>query len=161
MIFDGEELVYGRQLDDPGRVFPGAPRSLPGPTSRMSRRGAERAGTWPVSSSTWSAASKLTINQEPNSLNLAPNLVHEVWNVARSTQGQRVQDPGRPGSPRRSPCAQQRGAFPAIDLIDFDYPYWHKADDLPKNCSAESLAEVGRVVTAWLTQPPPRRRTRR
>jgi hypothetical protein len=49
--------------------------------------------------------------------------------------------------------------IPTIDIIDFDYAYWHKADDLPKNCSADSLAEVGRVVTAWLAQP--RRRTRR
>ena len=44
--------------------------------------------------------------------------------------------------------------IPAIDLIDFDYPFWHKADDLPENCSAESLEEVGRVITTWLTQRP-------
>ena len=50
--------------------------------------------------------------------------------------------------------------IPTIDIIDFDYPYWHTADDLPENCSAASLAQVGRVVTAWLNQPPPRRRTR-
>jgi hypothetical protein len=43
--------------------------------------------------------------------------------------------------------------IPTIDLIDFDYPYWHTIDDVPKNCSAESLAEVGRVVTAWLALP--------
>ena len=43
--------------------------------------------------------------------------------------------------------------IPTIDLIDFDYPFWHKADDLPENCSAESLAEVGRVLTAWLALP--------
>ncbi len=48
--------------------------------------------------------------------------------------------------------------IPTIDLIDFDYPFWHKADDLPENCSAESLAEVGRVLTAWLALP---RRARR
>ncbi len=43
--------------------------------------------------------------------------------------------------------------IPTIDLIDFEYKYWHKADDLPEKCSAESLADVGRVVTAWLTLP--------
>ena len=47
--------------------------------------------------------------------------------------------------------------IPTIDIIDFDYPFWHKADDLPKNCSANSLAEVGKVVTAWLAQPRRRR----
>jgi glutaminyl-peptide cyclotransferase len=51
-----------------------------------------------------------------------------------------------------------QAGIPTIDLIDFDYPYWHKIDDVPENCSAESLAEVGRVVTGWLSQP---RRSRR
>jgi hypothetical protein len=100
----------------------------------------------------------LSINQEPNSLNLAPGLVHEVWNVARQLKvkgfktrvGREVLD---------DHLALNNAGIPSIDLIDFDYPYWHKADDLPKNCSADSLAEVGRVVTAWLAQP--RRRTRR
>ena len=43
--------------------------------------------------------------------------------------------------------------IPCIDIIDFDYPYWHTAGDLPEQCSAESLAQVGRVVTAWLAKP--------
>ena len=99
---------------------------------------------------------KLQINQEPNSLNLAPNLVRDVWAVARQLDarsfklrvGREVLD---------DHLALNNAGIPAIDLIDFDYPYWHKADDLPKNCSAESLAEVGRVVTAWLAQPERRR----
>ncbi|MBV8231262.1 MAG: M28 family peptidase, partial [Planctomycetaceae bacterium] len=48
--------------------------------------------------------------------------------------------------------------IPAIDLIDFDYPYWHTTRDLPEQCSGESLAQVGRVVTAWLAQPRPLQR---
>jgi len=35
---------------------------------------------------------------------------------------------------------------PAIDIIDFDYPYWHTMADTPDKCSAASLAAVGRVV---------------
>jgi glutaminyl-peptide cyclotransferase len=38
------------------------------------------------------------------------------------------------------------GGLPAIDLIDFDYPYWHTEMDTPDKCSAESLANVGRVL---------------
>ena len=49
--------------------------------------------------------------------------------------------------------ALNNAGIPTIDIIDFDYPYWHKADDLPRNCSAASLEEVGRVVSAWLTLP--------
>ena len=56
--------------------------------------------------------------------------------------------------------ALNRVGIPTIDIIDFEYPFWHKADDLPENCSAESLADVGRVVMSWLMLPP-RTRSRR
>ena len=45
------------------------------------------------------------------------------------------------------------GGIPTVDLIDFDYPHWHLASDLPENCSGEALARVGRVITAWLARP--------
>ncbi len=35
---------------------------------------------------------------------------------------------------------------PTVDLIDFDYAYWHTEHDTPENCSAESLESVGKVV---------------
>ncbi|MEE9553189.1 MAG: M28 family peptidase [candidate division Zixibacteria bacterium] len=34
----------------------------------------------------------------------------------------------------------------AIDIIDFNYPYWHTQEDTPDKCSPESLGDVGRVV---------------
>ena len=36
----------------------------------------------------------------------------------------------------------------AIDIIDFDYPYWHTQQDTPDKCSPESLEKVGRVLVA-------------
>jgi glutaminyl-peptide cyclotransferase len=36
----------------------------------------------------------------------------------------------------------------AIDIIDFDYPSWHTQEDTPDKCSAQSLAEVGKVLVA-------------
>lgn len=45
----------------------------------------------------------------------------------------------------------QRG-IPAVDLIDFDYPYWHTLDDTPDKCSSESLGDVGRVLMEYLWQ---------
>ncbi|MDD4052500.1 MAG: M28 family peptidase [candidate division Zixibacteria bacterium] len=36
--------------------------------------------------------------------------------------------------------------IPMIDIIDFDYPYWHTTADTPDKCSAASLEAVGRVV---------------
>lgn len=40
--------------------------------------------------------------------------------------------------------------LPTMDLIDFQYPYWHTLDDTPDKCSAESLAIVGRAVESFL-----------
>ncbi|MEN8172523.1 MAG: M28 family peptidase [Chloroflexota bacterium] len=40
--------------------------------------------------------------------------------------------------------------IPAVDLIDFDYPYWHTVDDTLDKVSAESLKVVGDTLLAWL-----------
>ena len=36
--------------------------------------------------------------------------------------------------------------IPAIDLIDFDYPYWHTADDTLDRIAPESLQKIGAVT---------------
>jgi Zn-dependent M28 family amino/carboxypeptidase len=36
---------------------------------------------------------------------------------------------------------------PTIAIIDFEYDHWHKETDTPENCSAEALANAGRVLT--------------
>ncbi len=36
--------------------------------------------------------------------------------------------------------------IPAINIIDFDYPYWHTLRDLPEECSAQSLNVTGRLL---------------
>jgi hypothetical protein len=45
--------------------------------------------------------------------------------------------------------ALNRGGIPAIDIIDFSYPHWHRLTDVPRNCSAETLAQVAKVVSVW------------
>jgi glutaminyl-peptide cyclotransferase len=40
--------------------------------------------------------------------------------------------------------------IPAIDIIDFSYPHWHRLSDVPDNCSAESIDNVARVLMVWL-----------
>ncbi len=42
--------------------------------------------------------------------------------------------------------------IPVIDLIDFDYPPWHTAEDTMDKISAESLGIVGRVALYDLAQ---------
>jgi glutaminyl-peptide cyclotransferase len=40
--------------------------------------------------------------------------------------------------------------IPSVDIIDFDYPYWHTAGDTLDKISAESLERIGRTIEVWL-----------
>ena len=42
--------------------------------------------------------------------------------------------------------------IPTIDLIDFDFPAWHTAEDKIDKVSAESLQTVGRVAAYYLSE---------
>jgi len=42
--------------------------------------------------------------------------------------------------------------IPAVDIIDFDYPYWHMVQDTPDKISAESLGAVGETLRTWIIQ---------
>jgi Zn-dependent M28 family amino/carboxypeptidase len=43
-----------------------------------------------------------------------------------------------------------RRGIAAVDIIDFDYPYWHTTQDTPDKLSPESLERVGRVLEELL-----------
>jgi hypothetical protein len=45
----------------------------------------------------------------------------------------------------------ERG-IPVIDVIDFDYPFWHTLSDTPDKCSPSSLAQIGKVLVALLAR---------
>jgi Zn-dependent M28 family amino/carboxypeptidase len=45
----------------------------------------------------------------------------------------------------------ERG-IPAIDIIDFDYPYWHTTADTADKVAPESLERVGRTLEVWLEE---------
>ncbi len=45
-----------------------------------------------------------------------------------------------------------RIGIPTIDLIDFDYPPWHTADDTMDKLSAESLQTIGAVTAYYLAK---------
>jgi glutaminyl-peptide cyclotransferase len=157
VLFDGEELVYGGGHFQQGDYFLGSKEFARAYVEETDAR---------KSRSRYAAAlvldmvgdRDLKIDQEPHSLEFAPRLVQEVWSVAR-----RIKAPAFRNRIGRAVLddhlALNNAGIPAIDIIDFDYPQWHTSQDLPEYCSAASLEQVGRVVTAWLAQPkPPRRR---
>jgi len=52
------------------------------------------------------------------------------------------------------PFVQQ--GIPAVDLIDFDYPYWHTTQDTCDKVTPESLERVGRVLQRFVEGRPSR-----
>jgi glutaminyl-peptide cyclotransferase len=40
-----------------------------------------------------------------------------------------------------------------IDIIDFEYPWWHTTQDTPDKCSPESLGRIGKLVLSLVVDP--------
>ncbi len=155
VLFDGEELVYGNNPRR-GDYFLGS-WHFARAYSAQRERGRPRMQYVAGIVLDMVGGKDMKIKREPNSLQFAPERVREVWAVARQLgAGSFVNEIGREVLDDHLPLND--AGIPTIDLIDFDYPYWHTIDDVPENCSAESLAEVGRVVTGWLAQQRRRRR---
>lgn len=97
----------------------------------------------------------LKIPMEPNSHRYAPTLLKEFYlNAAKvglrdtfpMNYGPIIEDDHIP---------LNEAGLPTIDLIDFDYPYWHTQKDTVDKCSAESLGKVGLALESWLLKEPP------
>ncbi len=88
----------------------------------------------------------LQIPIEQNSLSYAPNVVETIWSAAEKLGvSQFVNSPGEQIFDDHIPLNE--GGIPTVDIIDFQYPYWHTLQDTPDKCSAESLEAVGKVMT--------------
>jgi Zn-dependent M28 family amino/carboxypeptidase len=97
----------------------------------------------------------LEIPIERHSYRVAPDLVNELWDLAEELKlpafqnrlGYDIYDDHIP--------LWEIAEIPAIDLIDFNYPnqrinYWHTLNDVPQNCSPESLEQVGRLLINYI-----------
>jgi len=89
----------------------------------------------------------LNIYLEKNS---DPNLSKQIWDIAKdlgyssqfiSWENRRILDDHVPFL---------QAGIPAVDIIDFDYPYWHTTSDTIDKISAESLSIVGETIQQWL-----------
>ncbi|MCE9531110.1 MAG: M28 family peptidase [Planctomycetes bacterium] len=86
---------------------------------------------------------------EVNSFFLAAEVVDSIWKEAK-TQGVNSFVLDRGHEVQDDHLALNRVGIPAIDIIDFDYPHWHKLTDLPEHCSGDKMTEVAKVLTAWV-----------
>jgi glutaminyl-peptide cyclotransferase len=79
----------------------------------------------------------------------SPALCARIYGIARTLGVPNfVQSPGPSIIDDHLPLIQ--AGLSAIDLIDFDYPYWHTLGDTPDKCSGESLAAVGTVLVRFI-----------
>ena len=91
----------------------------------------------------------LNIYKERNS---NPSLTDEIWGVANSLgYGQQfIAEYKYSMLDDHTPFLE--AGIPAVDIIDFDYPYWHTLADTPDKVSAASLEAVGKTLWTWITQ---------
>ena len=78
--------------------------------------------------------------------NSTPWLVEQVWGIAKELGYEGYFLPTAKYSMLDDHTPFLRKGIPAVDLIDFDYPYWHTTEDTADKVSAASLARVGRVL---------------
>ncbi|HCX72623.1 MAG TPA: glutamine cyclotransferase [Candidatus Cloacimonas sp.] len=87
----------------------------------------------------------LNIEMEYFSYHNSPRLVNQVWQIAddlgfsqfKPEIGQLVYDDHYPFI---------ENGYNAIDIIDFEYPWWHTLEDTPDKCSPASLDIVGQTL---------------
>ena len=141
VLFDGEELVYTEQHEYflGSRYFAQAYRAEPPPYRYRAGVLLDMVGD-----------AQLLIRKEPNSLKYARFVVDDVWGAAARIGvrefdfrvGAEVRDDHLP--------LNEIARIPTIDVIDFEYPYWHTESDLPEYCSPTALEKVGKVAFEWL-----------
>ena len=84
--------------------------------------------------------------------NSTPKLQEQIWAIAARLGYEDQFVPTYKWSISDDHIPFLRRGYPAIDLIDFDYPFWHTTQDTIDKLSAESLERVGRVLQTYIEQ---------
>jgi hypothetical protein len=80
----------------------------------------------------------------------AQDLVYEIWNLANDL-GYKEFVWQLSGAIYDDHYYYHQGTqVPSIDIIDFDYSYWHTIDDTAENCSPKGLFIVGNVLLEFI-----------
>ncbi len=93
--------------------------------------------------------SSLQIYKEGNSQRYAAELQDSIFKVAASMGYTQFVDSVKYYITDDHLPLNQTG-IPTVDLIDFDYPYWHTIEDTPDKCSPKSLEIVGNLLLKML-----------
>jgi glutaminyl-peptide cyclotransferase len=89
----------------------------------------------------------LNIYEERNS---NPNLTAEIWAQAAALGYGKFFIPTLKYDMIDDHSPFLAAGIPAVDIIDFDFPYWHTSADTLDKVSAQSLQTVGGTLWAWI-----------
>jgi len=79
------------------------------------------------------------------SMQYAGKITQEIWSKARKLGlSSFVNVPGPTISDDH--LILNQAGIPTVEIIDFDYPYWHTSEDTPDKCSPDSLEQVGILI---------------
>ncbi len=90
----------------------------------------------------------LNIYREKNS---DPTLTDQIWQSAKELGFENKFIDEEKYSMLDDHTAFLDKGIPAVDIIDFDYPYWHTTQDTTDKVSPESLMVIGNTLLRWLT----------
>jgi glutaminyl-peptide cyclotransferase len=82
--------------------------------------------------------------------NSDPDLMAEIWSVAATIGYEDSFIPAYRHAMLDDHTPFARLGIPAVDIIDFDYPYWHTTADTIDKVNAQSLERVGRTLETFL-----------
>lgn len=152
VLFDGEEFVFEQGRDDYflgstffAEKYKTQPPAIPYQAGVLLDMVGDR---------------ELKIYYERNSLKYARNVARGIWDTAEKLGVSAFVSRSRHNIDDDHIPLNKIARIPTVDLIDFDYPrpgigapqYWHTEQDIPANCSGDSLAAVVWVVHQWLQQ---------
>ena len=98
---------------------------------------------------------QLSLPIERNSLRFHGRLVRQLWDRAKDMNLDAFKGVVGPALYDDHIPLNQYAGIPTIDIIDFNYPnsftnYWHTMNDIPENCSGQSLEQVGKLMVDYI-----------
>jgi glutaminyl-peptide cyclotransferase len=154
VLFDGEEYVFPRFGEDNPRdvYFIGSEHFAKlYQQSKDTRKYAYEGGV--LLDLCCADGAKLKV--EANSFQAAPKLVQTIWGHAKALGAKSfVYERGFGRDEKQGVLddhlALNKVGIPTVDVIDFDYPDWHKVTDTPDKISPTVTADVAKVLLAWM-----------
>jgi hypothetical protein len=96
------------------------------------------------------AGKKVRFPVEGYSWQRAEGLCRELWGIAKEHRCFAFPEQVADYSVQDDHLALLNVGIPAVDLIDFSYPHWHRLTDTPANCAPDGMEQVATVLSVWL-----------